>query len=386
MLTKFLIKKFIPKNSSNTRQSYGYLGGFVGVITNLLLFTSKFFIGILLNSIAVTADAFNNLSDVGSSVITILGFKIADKPADKDHPFGHGRGEYIAGLIISFIVLLVGVEFVKSSIEKIKNPAPLNFEIASIVVLVLSIAVKLWLGNFNNQLGKEIKSGTLKATSFDSFSDVIATSTVLLSIVISRFTTLPLDGYIGLLVSGFILFAGYTLIKDTISPLLGEAPPIELVKTIQDELLSYNNIIGMHELIVHSYGANKYMATVHAEIPSSIPILDAHEIIDKAENEISSKLGIGIIIHMDPINIDDKEILSTRAEIEEILKEFPEIISYHDFRFVGNCTHKNILFDVVLSNAVKHDKEKAYVEELRSKVKATYPEYEIIIGIDREYL
>lgn len=386
MLTNFLIKKFIPKNSTNTRQNYGYLGGFVGVITNLLLFTSKFFIGILLNSIAVTADAFNNLSDVGSSVITILGFKIADKPADKNHPFGHGRGEYIAGLIISFIVLLVGVEFVKSSIEKIKNPAPLNFEIASIVVLVLSIAVKLWLGNFNNQLGKEIKSGTLKATSFDSFSDVIATSTVLLSIVISRFTTLPLDGYIGLLVSGFILFAGYTLIKDTISPLLGEAPPIELVKTIQDELLSYNNIIGMHELIVHSYGANKYMATVHAEIPSSIPILDAHEIIDKAENEISSKLGIGIIIHMDPINIDDKEILSTRAEIEEILKGFPEIISYHDFRFVGNCTHKNILFDVVLSNAVKHDKEKAYVEELRSKVKTTYPEYEIIIGIDREYL
>jgi cation diffusion facilitator family transporter len=386
MITNFLIKRFIPKSSSNTRQSYGYLGGFVGIFVNILLFGAKFVIGSTLNSVSIAADAFNNLTDVGSSVITIIGFKIADKPADKDHPFGHGRGEYIAGLIISFIVLLVGVEFVKSSYDRILNPVKLEFELISFIVLLISIAAKLWLGSFNKRLGREIKSEALNATSFDSFSDVIVTSTVAISLVISKFTTLPVDGYIGMLVSGFILFAGYSLIKDTISPLLGEAPPPELVKAITEEVLKYQGIIGAHDLIVHSYGANKYMATVHAEIPSSIPILDAHEIIDIAENKISKKLDISLIIHMDPVNVNDVEIQETRIEVEEILKDFPQIISYHDFRIVGTHSHKNILFDVVVNNTLALEKEKQFLELLSSRIKVKHPNYNVIINIDRDYL
>lgn len=386
MVTNFLIKRFIPKSSSNIRQSYGYLGGFVGIIVNLLLFAAKYFIGVALNSIAISADAFNNLSDVGSSVITIIGFKIADKPADKDHPFGHGRGEYIAGLIISFIVLLVGVEFVQSSFEKIRNPAPVEFQLVPFLVLLMSIVAKLWLGSFNKRLGREIKSGALNASSFDSFSDVIVTSTVAISLLVSRFTSLPIDGYIGMIVSGFILYAGYSLVKDTISPLLGEAPPPELVNGIREELLSYEGIIGAHDLIVHSYGANKYIATVHAELPSSIPVLEAHEIVDRAENQISKKLDINLVIHMDPVNIDDVEIQNTRAELEEILKEFPQVISYHDFRFVGTRTHKNLIFDIVVDNTLTYDREKQFLELLKSRVKHKHPDYGIIINLDRDYV
>lgn len=386
MLTNFLIKRFIPKSGDNLRKSYGYLGGFVGVIANLILFLSKFIIGLALNSIAISADAFNNLSDVGSSVITIIGFKIADKPADKDHPFGHGRGEYIAGLVVSFLVLYVGFQFIKSSIERILHPVSLTFDLVSFGILILSIVVKLWLGSFNKRLAKDISSETLNATSFDSFSDVIVTSTVALSLLLSRFTALPLDGYIGIVVSGFILFAGYSLVKDTISPLLGEAPPAELVKSIVDETLSYQGITGVHDLIVHSYGAGKYMATIHAEMPSDIPVLDAHEIIDRAEMEISKKLDILLIIHMDPINVDDEEILETRKQIEKILKEFPEIKSIHDFRFVGKDGYKNILFDIVVGNELLHESENEYIENIQKRVKSIYPNYNVIISLDRDYL
>jgi cation diffusion facilitator family transporter len=232
MLTNFLIRKFIPKSSSNVRQSYGYLGGVVGIVMNILLFGVKFIIGAAVNSVAITADAFNNLSDVGSSVITIVGFKIANKPADKDHPFGHGRGEYIAGLVVSFLVLIVGVEFVRTSFERVRNPVRLEFQLVPFIILLVSAAAKLWLGSFNKRLSRDIKSETLNATSFDSFSDVIITATVAFSLLVSRYTALHIDGYIGLVVSVFILYAGYTLIRDTISPLIGEAPPPELVKSI----------------------------------------------------------------------------------------------------------------------------------------------------------
>lgn len=386
MITDLLIKKFIPKSSTNIRQSYGYLGGFIGIFVNMLLFISKYIIGLAVNSVAISADAFNNLSDVGSSVITVIGFKIADKPADKDHPFGHGRGEYIAGLIISFFVMLVGVEFAKSSFNRIRNPIRLKFEIVSFIVLLISIAAKLWLGNFNKRLGKDINSEALNASSFDSFSDVIVTSTVAASFIISKFTAFPVDGYIGMVVSAFIIYEGYSLIKNTISPLLGEAPPPELVNSIKQEVLSFKGIIGVHDLIVHSYGANKFMATIHAEIPSNIPVLESHEIIDRAENKISKKLGITLIIHMDPVNVNDKEIQETRKEVEEILKEFPEILSYHDFRFVGTNSRKNILFDVVVNNTLSRENEKQFLGLISKRIKEKHPEYQIIISIDRDYL
>lgn len=385
MLTQLLIKKFIPESGKNNRQRYGYLGGIVGIVVNIVLFGAKLFIGLAVNSIAIMADAFNNLTDVGSSIVTIVGFKIADKPADKDHPFGHGRGEYIAGLIVSFMVLMVGFEFVQSSFDRIRNPEPLIFDLISFIVLLISICAKAWLGTFNKHLGKAISSGALNASSFDSFSDVIITSCVALSLLISKFTQYPIDGYIGLIVSGFILFAGYKLVKETISPLLGEAPDPELVKSIVKETVSYKNIIGAHDLIIHSYGANKTIASIHAEIPSNIPIMEAHEIIDKAENQISKKLGIHLIIHMDPVNINDAEVNETRKEILKAIKEIPEVISIHDFRIVGENDYKNILFDVVISNEVHSSYEKELKDRIKDLIKESHPEYNLIIGIDRDY-
>lgn len=385
MFTQWLINRFIPESAPNRRQRYGLLGGIVGIVVNFILFVSKFIIGSLLNSVAITADAFNNLSDIGSSVVTIVGFKIADKPADKDHPFGHGRGEYIAGLVVSFMVLLVGFQFVKDSVDRIMNPVPLSFDLISFLVLVISIGGKAWLGTFNKRLGKEISSGTLNATSFDSFSDVIITTSVALSLLLSKFITFPIDGYVGLLVAAFILYAGYNLIKETISPLLGEAPPPELVKSILTEVTSYKGITGAHDLIVHSYGAGRYIATIHAEVPSTMPIMEAHELIDIAENKISKKLDINLVIHMDPINTNDVEVTSCRKEIRKILKEYEHIDSFHDFRVVGENDYKNILFDVVVSSKLPNNQVNEYVNEIKERISTSHPGYNAIIGIDRDY-
>ncbi|QCX34536.1 cation transporter [Caloramator sp. E03] len=385
MFSNWIIKKFIPESKKHNRQIYGYVGGIVGISVNIILFLIKFIIGTLLNSIAITADAFNNLSDTGSSIITIIGFKIADKPADKDHPFGHGRGEYIAGLIVSFMVLLVGFQFVRDSVDRILHPVRLKFELIPFLILILSVSIKFWLGTFYKKLNSNISSGTLNATSLDSFSDVIITSTVALSLLLSKYISFPIDGYIGFIVSIFILFAGYNLTKDTISPLLGEAPDPELVKAIVKEVLSYDNIIGTHDLIIHSYGANKYMASIHAEIPSNIPIMEAHEIIDRAENEISKKLDILLVIHQDPVNVDDEKIKETKKEIEEVIKSFPQILSFHDFRFVGDGEYKNILFDVVVSQEVKKEDEEKLKHEIVNKIKKVHSQYNIKIHIDRNY-
>ena len=306
MLSKFLISKFI-KNSKDTnnkkvRDAYGYLGGIVGIIVNLILFATKLIIGILLNSIAVTADAFNNLSDVASSVITILGFKLASKPADKEHPFGHGRLEYISGLIVSFLVILVGFEFIKTSYDRIIHPSKVIFNLIPFILILVSIGFKLWISGFNKTIGKAIKSSALEASSFDALSDVVSSSCVALSLLLSNWIDFPIDGYIGILVSFFIIYAGYSLIKDTMNPLLGEAPDVELVKGLQAKLLSYDYITGAHDLVIHNYGPGRCMASIHAEVPCDISIVKIHEIIDKAEKEISEEFDIYLVIHMDPIN------------------------------------------------------------------------------------
>ena len=386
MLSEVITKKCISRNCKNQRQQYGYLAGKVGIAVNLLLFAVKLAIGTISNSIAITADAFNNLSDMGSCLITIVGFKIADKPADKDHPFGHGRGEYIAGLVVSFMVLYVGIQFVKTSIDRILHPEKTIFNVVSFIILVVSILSKLWLGKFYNYVNKQISSGTLDATSADSFSDALITSCTALCLLLSKFISVPIDGYAGLIVSGFILFAGYGLIKNTISPLLGEAPSPELVRSITQEVLSNKGIIGVHDLIIHTYGSGKYMASIHAEVPSDIPIMDCHEIIDRAEAEISKKLDILLVIHMDPINLNNEEIRASKAEIMQILRTMPEILSLHDFRIVGTDTYKNILFDIVLSNQVPPSEEDAIREKLTDAIKATYPEMNPIITVDRNYI
>lgn len=389
LLTNYLIRTFI-KDYTNTknkevRQRYGYLSGYAGIVSNIILFSGKLAMGLFLNSIAVMADAFNNLSDVASSVVTIIGFMMSGKPADKEHPFGHGRFEYIAAMIVSFMVMLVGFEFVKSSIRRIRFPETLSFDIFIFLILLASILVKIWLSRFNKVLGNAIGSKVMKATSFDSLSDVIATSVVVLSLLAGRWITFPIDGYVGLAVSFFIFYNGFSLIKDTLNPLLGDAPDEELVKAIMDRALSYKEIIGIHDLIVHDYGPGRTVASIHAEIPYSMDIMEAHDVIDLAEKEISEELGIHLVIHMDPINTDDEIVQKAQCQVMEVLEDFPHQLSIHDFRVVGGQKHMNLVFDMVVPYNFMEKDEKKLTEEVREAIKNKYPKYDVIIKIDRQY-
>lgn len=392
MLSNFLISKFIkdPKdiNNKKVRDAYGYLGGIVGIIVNLILFATKLIIGIISNSIAVTADAFNNLSDVASSVITILGFKLANKPPDKEHPFGHGRLEYISGLIVSFLVMLVGFEFIKTSFDRIIHPSKVIFNLIPFILILVSIVFKIWISKFNKTIGKAIKSSALKASSFDALSDVISSSCVALSLILSKWIDIPIDGYIGVLVSFIIIYAGYSLIKETMNPLLGEAPDLELVKGVQSKLLSYDNITGGHDLVIHNYGPGRCMGSIHAEVPCNISIVEIHEIIDKAEKEISTEFDIHLVIHMDPINTDDKEVNNCRQELLNVLRFFSIIKSIHDFRIVGKGEYKNLIFDAVIdfNPSFTSIDEAKLQEEIDKELKKYYPQYNVLMTLDRDYL
>lgn len=392
MFSNFLVKKFV-KNSDNVkskevRESYGYLGGIVGILVNLLLFLIKLSVGLISNSIAVVADAFNNLSDVGSSVITIFGFKLSSKPADKEHPFGHGRIEYISGLIVAFLVMLVGFQFILSSIDRIKNPTKVTFSWIPFILILVSILFKLWLGSFYKHVGGKINSSALKASAVDAISDAVSSSTVALSLFLSKFTSFPIDGYMGIIVSGIILYAGFSLVKDTLDPLLGSAPDPELVESIQQEILSYDKINGVHDLLVHNYGPGRIIASIHAEVPCDISVVKIHEIIDKAEKEISNKLNIFLVIHMDPINTNDKEVLKDKDLVDNLLSKFPIIKSIHDFRVVGEGETKNLIFDAVINSHEKlsKDDELELVKMLNSEMKKIHPHYNLLITIDRDYL
>ncbi len=392
MLSKLLVHKFI-KNYKNTeeesvRTGYGILGGIVGILVNLTLFTTKLIIGIISKSIAVTADAFNNLSDAASSIITILGFKLSNIPADEEHPFGHGRIEYISGLIVAFMVMIVGFQFIKSSIQRILNPQTVIFETIPFVLILLSIGFKVWLSRFNKFIGNSINSTALKAASLDALGDVVTSSTVALSLLLSKWTSFPVDGYIGVIVSILILYSGFSLVKDTLNPLLGEAPDEELVKDIKDGVLSYENITGVHDLIIHNYGPGRCMASIHAEVPSNISIVKIHDIIDTAEKEISEKFKIHLVIHMDPINVDDKEVLNTQKQVAEILDKNPMIKSMHDFRVVGEGERKNLIFDVVVDSSKRNKSisDEHLKNEICSEIKSIYPHYECIITIDDDFM
>ncbi|WP_315167310.1 cation diffusion facilitator family transporter [Metaclostridioides mangenotii] len=391
MLSNLLVKSFVKDNENiqdeDVRNKYGYLAGIVGIFMNFLLFAFKLAIGLLTSSIAVMADAFNNLSDMASSVITIIGFKLSCVPPDEEHPFGHGRLEYLSALIVAFMVMLVGVQFIKSSVERILNPLPIKFEMIPFIILLVSILIKIWLSRFNKFIGKKIDSSALKAASLDAMGDVVTSSCVVLSFLAAKFTTIPVDGYVGIVVSLLILYAGFTLVKDTINPLLGEAPDEELVNSIVDGLMSYDMVIGVHDLIIHNYGVGKSIASVHAEIPSDKDILDIHEVIDTAERELSEKLKIYLVIHMDPVNVQDEEIYETRQELEDMLKQNTYILSIHDFRVVGKGKRKNLIFDVVvdpneLDRNISKEEIKANITNL---VKSVHPEYGCIIGVDRKF-
>ena len=391
MIVQFLVKRFV-KNSANVKEekvrtAYGFLGGIVGIIVNLLLFVIKLSIGLLTHSIAVTADAFNNLSDSASSLITIVGFKLSNRPADEEHPFGHGRIEYISALIVSFMVMLVGVQFINASFARILHPAVIRFQLIPFVLILISILTKIWLSRFNSFIGITIDSTALKASSYDALGDVITSSCVALSLLASKFTTFPIDGFIGILVALLILYSGFKLVKETLNPLLGAAPDNELVEAIKTGILSYEYINGVHDLIIHNYGPCRCMASIHAEVPSNINIVKIHDIIDKAEKQLSSKLNIFLVIHMDPITVEDADIKHAKDLLLNVLKVFPIVKSIHDFRMVGEGDHKNLIFDVVVDSSQKltHEAERTLKAKINESVKTTYPGFNCSITLDKDF-
>lgn len=392
MITNYLIKTFVKDNEKvdniKVRNAYGNLAGAVGILVNVLLFSIKLSVGLLAGSVAVMADAFNNLSDAASSIITIIGFKMANKPADAEHPFGHGRIEYISALIVSFLVMLVGLQFIKSSFERITNPSIVKFEVIPFLLLLVSIFFKLWLSKFNKTVGHKINSSALKAAATDALGDVFTSSTVVISFLLAKFTQFPLDGYIGVFVACAIIYSGYGLIKETLNPLLGEAPDPVLVNNISDMVMSYENINGIHDLVVHNYGPGRIMASIHAEIPSDIDVMTIHHIIDTAEREISKKLNIYLVIHMDPICVDTDEIIDARKIVEDVLKTYPAVKSLHDFRVVGENDIKNLIFDIVVNPTDLNDcftKEKLS-QFIERDIKKLHPQFNCIITVDLELI
>nr|WP_317412459.1 cation diffusion facilitator family transporter [uncultured Solibaculum sp.] len=385
LLVRFFVKDHQNTKDPKVRQKYGVLGGSVGIVCNILLCIAKLIAGTLTNSVSITADAFNNLSDAGSSAVTVLGFKLSGKKPDQRHPFGYGRAEYVAGLIISFLILMVGVELIKSSVDKIMNPEILSFSWISAGILLLSILVKLWLALFNRKLGQAIESKTVEAASMDSLSDMIATGAVLLSLILSPVLHLPLDGYMGILVALFVLWAGISIARDTLSPLLGQAPDPELVQSIESMLLSYDMISGAHDLIVHNYGPGRIIASVHAEVPCDCNILSAHEVIDQAEREISAALNIVLVVHLDPIVTDDKRINHLKAHVLSAVREIDERLSVHDFRVVDGENRVNLVFDVVVPFQFELTDDQLS-QQISTKLSALNPIYHAVIHFDRSYV
>lgn len=391
MVSRFLIRKFIKNyqdiEDKDTRNSYIYLGGIVGIACNLILTIIKVSVGFISGSVSILADGFNNLSDMTSSLITMIGMKLANRPADKEHPFGHGRIEYLSALVVSFMVMFVGVQFVKTSFERIIHPIPVVFEIIPFILLIISLLIKFWLSRFNKFVGEKINSSALKAASVDALGDVFTSSCVIISFLASKFTAFPIDGYMGLLVSLFILYAGFSLVKDTISPLLGESPDEELVKNIKKRVLSYENIIGVHDLIIHNYGVGRCMASIHAEIPSNIDLITIHEIIDKAEREISEELNIYLVIHMDPMCIHDEKVNEVKSKVEKILFKYKSIKSMHDFRLTEGNDMVNIIFDVEVDahDINTKEKENKLRSDIQKDIKNLDSLYNCVITIDKYF-
>ena len=387
MINEFLVKYFIANHDQTelqeVRSKYGYLSGAVGILANVVLFAVKLAAGLAINSIAFIGDALNNLTDAASSLVTILGFKLASKPADEEHPFGHGRLEYIAGLIVSFLVILVGYELLKSSFDRIINPVQVEFSLPALFIVLFAIALKGWLFFFNRFLANKIDSKALLASSVDSLSDMFATGCIGISLMASLFTSLPLDGYVGLIVSVLILYSGISLTKDTISPLLGEAPEQDLVTKISEIIQSYDRVVGIHDLIVHSYGPGQYMASIHVELPANSDIMEMHEYIDTIEREVSKELGILLTIHMDPVNVDSEEVMKMLEELTSILGDVPEVLSWHDFRIVGKGKRENLIFDVVVKHGTSKEEERRLRKTIIKKVQTIHPYYNCIITFDR---
>lgn len=389
-MVNFLVHKFVKdyENTENAavRTNYGVMASMVGIFCNVLLFAGKFIVGLLLHSVSVLADAFNNLSDAASSVIGFVGVKMASKPADQDHPFGHGRIEYIAALIVSFLVIEVGLSFLKTAIGKIREPEELAFSVVSVLVLLASIGVKLWMAYFNRKLGKRINSSVMMATATDAMGDVVTTSATVLSLLFCRFTGINIDGLVGVAVALVVMWAGVGIARDTLEPLIGEAVDPELYQQITEFVESYEGILGSHDLIVHNYGPTRSLASIHAEVPSDVSIEASHEIIDRIEREAAKRLGIFLVIHMDPVEVRNDRITAVRDKVTAVLKELDERLTLHDFRMVDGECQINLIFDVVVPFAYQGEDQKQLKANIIERVRALDSRYQCVMTLEKGYV
>lgn len=387
-MTKALIRLFIrdadKTKDARVREQYGVLSGAVGLACNVFLFLLKLTIGFLTGSISIAADAFNNLSDGLSCLISIVGFKVAGKAPDAKHPFGYGRTEYIAGLIVAFIIVLVGFEFLKTSADRIIHPEPVAFSGVLLAILAVSMLVKLWMGAFNSSIGRRIESPVLLAAGQDSRNDVITTLVVVLGMVAGRFTTLPVDGYVGLLVALFILWAGVGIVRDTVAPLLGEAADPEVAHNIAEIVRESEYIVGVHDLIVHNYGAGRSLASLHAEVPSDSDFVAVHEVIDEAEKRVWQRTGVYLVIHMDPIDVNNEHVTALRAQVDGVLRDIDEGLSMHDFRVVDGARQINLIFDVVVPYSYGESAKRELLMQIYDRLKAIDTRYNPVVTLDHQ--
>lgn len=389
-MTEFLVRRFV-KNYEHTetvavRTAYGVLASMVGIFCNVFLFLVKGAIGIVLHSISVTADAFNNLSDAGSSIIGLVGVKMAEKPADEEHPFGHGRIEYIAALIVAFIVLEVGFTFLKDAIGKIRQPEILKFNTVSVVILMFSIGVKIWLAFFNRKLGKKINSKVMMATAADAMGDVATTTATILSVLFFRVTGINIDGFVGIGVALVVMWAGVGIAKDTLEPLIGEAVPQETCDEITKFVESYDGIVGAHDLLVHNYGPGRSMASIHAEVPNDVNIEVSHEVIDKIERDARKYLGTYLLIHMDPIETKDQDVIKVRKKVEHIVTQADPDASIHDFRMVSGEHRINLIFDMVLPHGYDKEEENTLQRLVTEKIHRLDERYQCVITMEKSFV
>lgn len=385
LLSRIFIKNRDDITNPTVRKAYGSLCSALGIALNVLLFAGKYIAGVVSGSIAITADAFNNLSDAGSSAISLLGFRLSGKKPDPDHPFGHGRLEYISGLCVAALILVMGVELLISSVDKIIHPEPVENGLLPAAILIVSIGVKVYMSLYNRAIGKKISSSAMLATATDSLSDSVATAVVLLSMLVSYLFNVNIDGYAGVLVAAFILFAGVGVARDTISPLLGQAPDPELVRQIEEIVMAREEIIGMHDLIVHDYGPGRLMISLHAEVDGSGDIFELHDAVDLVERELASKLGCEATIHMDPVVCNDERVDAEHRRLLEVIGELDDVLSIHDFRMVAGPSHTNLVFDAVIASGISKTTDEVR-QEICQAVEEKMPGRFAVVTVDTAYV
>lgn len=387
-MSDFLVKHFVKNynmvDNVKVREAYGMLSSIVGIICNIILFSAKFVMGTIVNSISIISDSFNNLSDCASCIVTLFGYKLAAKPADRDHPFGHGRFEYLTSMVIAMVIMLVGVELLTTSVKKIMHPETVEFSYIALAALVLSILLKVWMSKFNKKLGTKINSTIMLATSKDSMNDVVATAVTVFALIISPFTDLPVDGIMGVIVSVFILFSGFGIIKETVDALLGQPADSGVVQKIKEIVEENPYALGMHDLIIHSYGPGNMIGSVHIEVDGKGNIMEIHDVIDEMERNIFEELNIKMTIHMDPVETDNEYLKECKKMMENIIGEIDDRLSIHDFRVVSGPSHTNLIFDLVIPHNLKLTQEeiKARIDE---KLKKKEKRYYTVITFDNSY-